>query len=88
MDQQWPAARSLADQIPTGRDRVAIDASLADLGMLMELQLDRRVKEFSEKTHDPIPASAQWLIIPVAEKPPPGFLPQSNVGECQLLHRD
>ncbi len=88
MDRQWPTARSLAEQITMGRDRVVIDASLADLGMLLTLQLDRHVKEHAGSLNDPIPISVQWLIIPTERKPPPGFIPRANVGECQLLQRE
>ena len=87
LDRHWPAARSLAGQIATDRDQVVIDASLADLGILLELQLDRRVKEHAERPDMPIPASTQWLIIPGNAQPPQGFVPWSNVGECRLLHR-
>jgi hypothetical protein len=88
MDRQWPTARSLAEQITMSRDRVVIDASLADLGMLLTLQLDRHVKEHAGSLNDPIPISVQWLIIPTERKPPPGFIPRANVGECQLLQRE
>ena len=86
LDQKWPTARSLADQITVHRDRVVIDASLADLGNLLELQLDRRVKEHSGDA--PIPASAQWLIIPSEQEPPPGFVPRSSCGGCMLWQRE
>ena len=83
------AARSLAAQITADRDRVVIDvskdASMADLGMLLEMQLDRHVQE---RTGDvPLPTSAEWLIIPIKQEPPPGFVPRSSCGGCELLHR-
>jgi hypothetical protein len=89
VDQKWPAARSLAAQITADRDRVVIDvskdASMADLGMLLEMQLDRHVQE---RTGDvPLPTSAEWLIIPIKQEPPPGFVPRSSCGGCELLHR-
>ncbi len=86
LDQKWPIARSLADEITVHRDRVVIDASLADLGNLLDLQLDRRVKEHSGDA--PIPASAQWLIIPSEQDPPPGFVQRSSCGGCMLWQRD
>ena len=49
LDQKWPIARSLAAQITSDRDRVVIDVStdpsLADLGLLLDLELDRRVHQ-------------------------------------------
>ena len=86
LDQKWPAARRLADQITADRDRVVIDASLRDLGLLLDLQLDRRVTEHSGDA--PIRNSAEWVIIPTEQKPPPGFVPRSSVGGCELLQRD
>jgi hypothetical protein len=85
LDQKWPTVRSLADQIAVGRDRVAVDESLDDLHVLLELQLDRRVKEHSGDA--PIPASAEWLILPSEKKPPPGFVRRSSLDGCELLHR-
>ncbi len=89
LDQQWPTARSLAAQITDDRERVVIDvstdASLADLGMLLDLELDRRVKEHAKSA--PLPASAQWLILPVEQPSPPGFVPRSSAGGYRLLHR-
>ncbi|MGO9109831.1 MAG: hypothetical protein ACLP9L_11415 [Thermoguttaceae bacterium] len=85
LNQKWPTVDRLADQITVDRDQVVIDESLADLGTLLDLQLDRRVKEHSGDA--PIPTSAQWLILPTEEKPPPGFVPQSSCGGCELLHR-
>ena len=85
LDQKWPTVRSLADQIAVGRDRVAVDESLDDLQVLLELQLDRRVEEHSGDA--PIPASAQWLILPSERKPPPGFVRRSSLDGCELLHR-
>jgi len=86
LDRKWPIVRSLADQITVGRDRVLIDESMTDnLGMLFEMQLDRRVKE--HKRYAPIPTSAEWLIIPIKQEPPPGFVPRSSCGGCELLHR-
>jgi len=85
LDQKWPTVRSLADQITADRDQVVIDESFADLGTLLDVQLDRRVKEHSGDA--PIPTSAEWLILPTGEKPPPGFVPRSSCGGCELLHR-
>ena len=85
LDHRWPIARSLADQITADRDRVVIDDRLADLGMLLEIRLDRRVKERSRDAS--IPTSVQWLIVPIEREPPPGFVPRSSCGGCELLHR-
>jgi hypothetical protein len=86
LDEKWPNVRSLAEQITADRDQVVIEESMAGTGMLLTLQLDRRVKEHSGDT--PIPTSAKWLIIPVQQGPPPGFAPRFISGGCQLLHRD
>ena len=87
LDRKWPTARSLAAQITADRDRVVIDESLADFGLLLDLLLDRRVKEHPKSSKDPIPTSARWLILPVEQPPPRDFVPRSSAGECQLLHR-
>jgi hypothetical protein len=85
IDKKWPTVRSLADQITADRDGVIIDASLTDLGNLLDLQLDRRVKEHSGDI--PLPASARWLILPDDKRPPPGFALRSSSGGCTLFQR-
>ena len=85
LDQQWPTVHRLADQITVDSNRVVIGEKVSDLGALLELQLDRRVKEHAGDA--PIPAAAQWLILPSEQPPPPGFVPQSSCGNCTLLHR-
>jgi hypothetical protein len=85
VNQDWPAVRSLADQISPDRDRVAIDDSLADPGALLTLALDRHVKEFAAT--DPIPATARWLILPIGRRPPPEFVPRASVGRFALWQR-
>ncbi len=85
LDRKWPTVRSLAEQITVGRDQVVVDESLDDLAVLLGLQLDRRVKECSDDS--PLPASAQWVVLPSKKKPPPGFVRQTCLDGCELLHR-
>jgi hypothetical protein len=85
LDQKWPTAHGLAGQITMDRDHVAVDARLAELGWLLDLELDRRVVEHKAKT--PVPDSAEWLIIPKDQPPPPEFVARASVGDCELLHR-
>jgi hypothetical protein len=85
VDRNWPTAHRLAEQITTGREQVVIDDSLADLGVLLTLALDRQIKEFSGNA--PVQTPAEWMIIPAEKPPPPGFVPRSSVGGCMLLRR-
>ena len=86
LDQLWPTARELADQIAVDRDRVVIDERLSDVASLLRLQLDREVNDW--QSNAPVSASMQWLIVPVGQTPPPGFVPRSILGDCKLLRRD
>jgi hypothetical protein len=86
VNQDWPAVRSLAGEITSDREQVVIDASRADFGLLLTLALDRRVNEFS--ADESVPASARWLVLPIGQKPPPGFLSRANAGGCALWKRE
>ena len=76
---------SLAAQITADRDRVVIDESLADFGLLLDLLLDRRVKEHPKSSKDPIPTSARWLILPVEQPPPRDFVSAVSAGRMPVI---
>jgi hypothetical protein len=102
VNQNWPAVRCLAARVSSDRgndhlgdrrnDHVAIDASLADIGELFTLALDRRVQEFA--ADGPIPPSisdpkygARWLILPDGRVPPANFAPRASAAGCTLVER-
>jgi hypothetical protein len=81
----WPQLEPLIEPMSADPGHVAVCGVDKDRYRMLLILMNRGAQRVNEP--DSIDASAQWLIMPADQRPPPGFVVERAVGDLTVLSR-